>query len=335
MRKTRRDRPVISATASPPKRWRIWSSAACTGGNAASFSIRESRAATASWHKTGLPSASVTGRLMRLPSVVGEGFLQLHGKGVRQIFQACLPRRQVDGDVAPFRDGDIGDAPVQQGLAGGDQLDHAGMAGLEIGLHGPDQRGAFHGGQEMAEKALLRSLESRLRGGLRVLVEGGIALHDAGGFQRVFYVAVDHLEGPSIGVVDAPLLRCQGMFEQLNLDPVIAERTGLVEPECFQIAGNHLHRRDPAGLHGGDEIGALFEGRLAARIRAAPQAEAARIGQAGHCGGPGGGRHRGYAHRARRSANAIRHVPVARAPYRRVIPWPRRRWPWRGPRRTR
>ena len=45
--------------------------------------------------------------------VVGEGFLQLHRERVRQIFQARLPRRQVDGDVVPFRDRDIGDAPVQ------------------------------------------------------------------------------------------------------------------------------------------------------------------------------------------------------------------------------
>ena len=118
----------------------------------------------------------------------------MHREGVGQIFQARLPRRQVDGDVVPFRDGDIGDAPVQQSLAGGDQLDDAGMTGLEIGLHGPDQRGAFHGGQEMAEETLLRALEGRQRGGFGVLVEGGIALHDAGGFQRVFYIAVDHLD---------------------------------------------------------------------------------------------------------------------------------------------
>ena len=206
-----------------------------------------------------------------------------------QILQARLPRRQVDGDVVPFRDGDLGDAPVEQSLAGGDQLDDAGMAGLEIGFHGPDQGGAFHGGQEMAEEALLGPLESRQRGGFGVLVEGGIALHDAGGFQRVFYVAVDHLEGPGIGVVDAALFRSQGMFEQLDLDPVITKRTGLVEAECLQIAGHHLHCRDPAGLHGGDEIGALLEGCLPARIRAAPQAEAPRIGQAGNRGGTGGG----------------------------------------------
>ena len=135
------------------------------------------------------------------------------------------------------------------------------MARLKIGVHGPDQRGAFHGGQEMAEKTLLGALESRQRGGFGVLVQRGIALHDAGGFERVFYIAVDHLEGPGIGVVDAPLFGRERMFEKLDLDPVIAERTGLVEPEGLQITGDHLHRRDPASLHGGDEIGALLEGR--------------------------------------------------------------------------
>ena len=116
----------------------------------------------------------------------------------------------------------------------------------------------------MAEEALLGALEGRQRGGFGVLVERGIALHDAGSFQGVFYIAVDHLEGAGIGVVDAPLLGRERMFEQLDLDPVIAERTGLVEAERLQIAGDHLHRRHPAGLHGGDEIGALLEGRLAA-----------------------------------------------------------------------
>ena len=100
---------------------------------------------------------------------------------------------------------------------------------------------------------------------------------------------MDHLEGAGIGVVDAPLLGCQGMFEQLDLDPVIAERTGLVEPERLQIAGHHLHRRDPAGLHGGDEIGALLERGLAACISAAPEPKASRIGKTGHGSCPGGG----------------------------------------------
>ena len=130
---------------------------------------------------------------------------------------------------------------------------------------GPDQRGAFHGGQEMAEEALLRALESRQRGGLGILVEGGIALHDAGGFERVFYIAVDHLEGPGISVVDAPLFGRERMFERLDLDPVIAERTGLVEPERPSDRGPPPPSpRPPPAFHGGDEVGALLEGRLAA-----------------------------------------------------------------------
>ena len=79
------------------------------------------------------------------------------------------------------------------------------------------------------------------------------------------------------------------MFEKLDLDPVIAERTGLVETERLQIARHHLHRRDPAGLHGGDKIRALLERCLAAGIRAAPETKAPRIGKSGHRGGPGGG----------------------------------------------
>ena len=34
------------------------------------------------------------------------------------------------------------------------------MTCLEIGLDRPDQRGAFHGGQEMTEETLLGALES-------------------------------------------------------------------------------------------------------------------------------------------------------------------------------
>ena len=77
---TRRDRPVTSATASSPKCWTIWSSADGTGGNAASFSIRASRRATASWQSTGLPSPSNTGRENRLPSSSVNGSWSCTGK---------------------------------------------------------------------------------------------------------------------------------------------------------------------------------------------------------------------------------------------------------------
>ena len=135
IRKTRRERPVTSATASPPKRCRIWSSAACTGGNAASFSINASLAATVFLAQDRVALGVGHGPRHEIALVVGERLLQLHRECVRQIFQARLPRCQVDGDGVPFRDRDIGDAPVQQSLAGGDQLDDAGMTCLEIGFH--------------------------------------------------------------------------------------------------------------------------------------------------------------------------------------------------------
>ena len=58
---TRRERPVTSATASCPKCWTTWSRAEGTGGREASFSSSASRCASASWHRTGWPSASRPG----------------------------------------------------------------------------------------------------------------------------------------------------------------------------------------------------------------------------------------------------------------------------------
>ena len=80
--------------------------------------------------------------------------------------------------------------------------------------------------------------------------------------------------------------RCSGvsgMFENLDLDAVIGERAGLVEPQRLQVPRDHLHRGDPTGLHRRDEIGAGLERRVAG----GPQAEPAGIGEAGDGGGPG------------------------------------------------
>ena len=144
-RKTRRERPVTSATASSAeavedlvqrrlhrRQRRELLDQGIAGGHCF---LAQDRVALGVSHR---PRHQVA-------FVVGERLLQLHREGVGQILQARLPWRQVDGDVLPFRDGNPGDAPVQQSLAGGDQLDDAGMAGLEIGLDRPDQRGAFHG----------------------------------------------------------------------------------------------------------------------------------------------------------------------------------------------
>ena len=79
LRTMRRERPVTSATMSVPKRWTIWSSAPCTGGSEARFSIRRSRRATASRHCTGWPSRN-TGREDRLPSPSVKGSKSWVGK---------------------------------------------------------------------------------------------------------------------------------------------------------------------------------------------------------------------------------------------------------------
>ena len=215
--------------------------------------------------------------------VVGERLLELHRKRVGQELDDGLSRRQVDREIVPLGGRDLGDAPFHQRLAGGDQLDDGGAPGVEIGLDRTDQARALHGGQQMAEKALLGALEGRERGRLGVPVERRLAVDDAGGLERLLDVAVDDLEGAGIGVVDAPLFGRQGMFEGLDLDPVIGERPGLVEAEGLQVARNHLHRRDAAGFHRGDELDPGLERRLAG----GPEPEPAGIGEAGDGGGAG------------------------------------------------
>ena len=219
----------------------------------------------------------------QVAALVGEGLLELHREGVGEELDHGLPRREVDGEVVPFGGRDLGDAPFHQRLAGRDQLDHRRPPGIEIGLDRADQARALHGGQQMAEEALLGALEGRHGGGLRVPVQRVLAVDDAGRLQRLLDVPVDDLEGAGIGVVDAPLLGRQRVFEGLDLDPVIGERPGLVEAERLQVPRDHLHRGDAAGLHGGDELDAGLEWRLAG----GPEAEPAGIGEAGDGGGAG------------------------------------------------
>ena len=218
-----------------------------------------------------------------IAAVVGEGLLQLHREGVHQVGQDRVPRGEVDVEVVPLGGRNVGDAALHQGLAGGDELHDRRPARGEVGVDGADGRGALHAGQQMAEEALLGALEGAQCRRLGVPVQRVLALDDAGGLERLLDVGVDHLEGAGIGVVDAPLLGREGMFEDVDLDPVIGQGARLVEAERLQIAGDHLHRGDAAGLHGGDELGALLERRLAG----GPQAEPAGIGEARHRGGAG------------------------------------------------
>jgi len=86
---------------------------------------------------------------------------------------------------------------------------------------------------------------------------------------------MDDLERPGIGVVDACLLGRERVLDQLVFDPIVGERAGGEEAERLQVAGEHLHRRDAAGLDRGDELRAVGEGE----VLTAPQAEALRVGE--------------------------------------------------------
>ena len=220
----------------------------------------------------------------QVAALVGEGLLQLHGEGVGQELDHGLARGEVDGEVVPFGGRDLGDAPFHQRLAGRDQLDHGRAPGSEVGLDRADQRRALHGGQQMAEEALLGALEGRHCGRLGVPVQRVLAVDDSGGLQGLLDVPVDDLEGAGIGVVDAPLLGGERVFEDLDLDAVIGERPGLVEAEGLEVARDHLHRGDAAGLHRGDE----FDPGLERRLAGGPEPEPAGIGEAGDGGGAGG-----------------------------------------------
>ena len=98
---------------------------------------------------------------------------------------------------------------------------------------------------------------------------------DVGGLERRVEIVVDDAERARIGVVDAPLLRREPVFEQLVFDAFIGERARGVEAERLEIAGQHLHGGDAAGLDRLDELGARRE----RKIRAAPQAEPLGVGE--------------------------------------------------------
>ena len=192
---------------------------------------------------------------------VGERLEQLGREAVRQIVENVFARRDVDLHVAPFLGRDLGQAPLHQRLAGGDDLDDGGMAGLEIALDRGDQRRGLHRGDEVIEEALLGALEGRAGGRLGLAVQRPGLAGDVGGLQRRVQVVVDDLEGARIGVVDADLLGRELVLDQLVFDPLIGERAGRIEAERLEVAGEHLHRGDAAGLDRLDELGRVAKGK--------------------------------------------------------------------------
>ena len=111
-----------------------------------------------------------------------------------------------------------------------------------------DQRRRLHRGDQMREEALLGGFEGRARGGLGLRVERAALAGDVGGLQGGVEIVVDDLEGAGIGVVDADLLGRERVLDQLVLDALVGERPGGIEAERLEIAGQHLHGGDAAGL---------------------------------------------------------------------------------------
>ena len=149
------------------------------------------------------------------------------------------------------------------------------MARFEIALDRGDQRRRLHRRNEMIEEALLGAFEGRARGRLGLAVQRPGLAGDIGGLERRIQVVVDDLERGGIGVVDANLLGRELMLDQLVFDPLEGQRAGCVEAECLEVACEHLHRGDAAGLDRFDKLGTGGE----REIRTAPQAEPLGVGE--------------------------------------------------------
>ena len=133
LRTMRRERPVTSATISVPKRCTIWSSAPCTGGERCEL-LDQAVApfdGLAALHRL----AVAKDRPRReIALAVGERLEELGREAVREIVEDVFARRDVDLDVAPFLGRNLGEPALHQRLAGRDDLDDGGMAGVEIAL---------------------------------------------------------------------------------------------------------------------------------------------------------------------------------------------------------
>jgi len=94
---------------------------------------------------------------------------------------------------------------------------------------------------------------------------------------------MNDLEGAGKGIIDADLLRRERMFQNSDLDAFVREGARGIEPKGFQIAGEHLHGGNTAGL---DRLHELRT-RRKRKIRAAPQPKPLRIAEILHRGRAG------------------------------------------------
>ena len=250
---------------------------------------------------------------------------------MRQIVEHIFARRDVDLHIAPLLGRNVGEPAFHQCFAGGDDLNDSGVAGVEIALDRFDQRRGLHRGDQVREEALLRGFEGRARGGLRLRIQCAVFTGDVGRLHRGIQIVMDDLEGAGIGVVNPDLLRRERVHDQLIFDAFIGERARGIEAERFEIAGQHFHRRDAAGLDRLHEFGAGGEGK----IFAAPEAEPLGIGKIMHRRRAGGGDIDNARIGQRMLQAQSRAALLRRRLNRRARLCRRRRSPWRGFRRTR
>ena len=128
---------------------------------------------------------------------------------------------QVDGEVAPFLRGNVGQLPFHHRLAGRNELNDRRMAIGDVTLDAFDQRHHLHAGDQAIEEPLLRALEGGFGGRLRLTVECAGYAGDVCGFERLIQIVMDHLKRGGIGVIDRHLLRRQGVLDDLDLDAFV------------------------------------------------------------------------------------------------------------------
>ena len=149
------------------------------------------------------------------------------------------------------------------------------MTRRQVRFDRADERGAFHGGDEMVEEALLVALEGRARGGFRLGVQGARLRRNTRGLKGSLEVVVNDLIGIGVAVIDRDLCGRQLVHQHLVFDPGIGEGPRQIEPERLQVARDHLHGGNAPGLHRGNELGPCHE----REIPRAPETEAGGIGE--------------------------------------------------------
>ncbi|ARU03147.1 hypothetical protein LOKVESSMR4R_03924 (plasmid) [Yoonia vestfoldensis] len=221
------------------------------------------------------------GARAQIAILVGVRLKKLRREAVHQVVHDVLPRREIDLQIVPVRGRDLFKAAFHHRFAGRDHLNHGRVPCCKVRLDGADQRGTFHGGDEMVEEALLVALEGRTRGGFRLGVQRAGLRRNTRGLKRCLKVVVDDLVGIGVAVVYGDLSGAQLMDQHLVFDPGIGEGPRQIEPKRLQVARDHLHGRNAPGLHRGDELGPRHEGEIAG----APETEARSIGKiADDCG---------------------------------------------------